>query len=209
MRERDRILLKKMLIQVFYRYSWTICKNAQKRDVSLGIWRLRIIHTVYLSITDKKARNNVSFVVLPFVKSKSQYPIYFYVSKMLFIQTIVQQSSVSGLWLFCYEDLSQWAIIWQRMPSIDREIPLITFLQFPSITQKNVLMYARKYETSIMLNADDTKFMNHRKPWNVWHIIKHNWFHLLVATEDIKVWDELFDDYESFDSGFAVYQWQF
>lgn len=101
------------------------------------------------------------------------------------------------------------SIIWQWIPELDREIDMDDFLKLPQIVQKNILLYARKDWSKVMLNVDDTKFINHSKEPNIGHIVKHNWSHLLIACKDIAIWDELLDDYDSFDSWFAIYNKQF
>lgn len=126
---------------------------------------------------------------------------------MLLIKATVKQSSVHGLGLFADEDIFKGTKIWKFSPGLDVEISGDKFEKLSQSEKDFILFYGFKSKktNNYHLSHDNVRFINHSKEGNV--AIDKNVDDVeypLIASKDIKVGEEILQDYFEFDNDHAL-----
>lgn len=115
---------------------------------------------------------------------------------MLLVKTYLDKSPVHGMGVFADEDISQWTVVRKYVKDFDAIILASQLKFFPEIAQKWIEHYWYLEDWKYILCMDDAKFFNHSEDNNVddkW------WSETTIANRDIKKWEEILCNYESFD----------
>ena len=123
---------------------------------------------------------------------------------MLLIKATVKQSNIHGLGLFAYEDIPKGTQIWKFSPGLDLEISKTDFEKLNQAEKDIILFYGflSKKTDCYHLSFDNVRFMNHAKRGNV--LIDQTVDDVeypLIAGQDIRVGEELIQNYFEFDEG--------
>ncbi len=115
---------------------------------------------------------------------------------MLLVKNYLDKSSIHGMWVFAWDYIPKWTIVWKYIKDFDAIIPANKLSSFPEIAQKWIEHYWYLENGNYILCMDDAKFFNHSKNYNVddkW------WSETTIANRNIKKWEEILCNYESFD----------
>lgn len=116
---------------------------------------------------------------------------------MFTIKTSLGNSKINGTGVFADEPLKKGEIIWKFVKHFDVKITDKQFKTLPKIAQEYILHFAyySKKEGGYILCSDNAKFTNHSSTPNMKTLNKVN----SIVTSDIKVGDEILEDYFYFD----------
>lgn len=115
---------------------------------------------------------------------------------MLLVKNYLDKSPIHGMWVFAWEDIPKWAIVWKYVKDFDAIIPANKLLYFPEIAQKWIEHYWYLENGNYILCMDDAKFFNHSENNNV----DDKWgSETTIANKDIMKWEEILCNYESYD----------
>ncbi len=116
---------------------------------------------------------------------------------MLTIRTNIKNSSIHGIWLFAEEYISKWTIVRRFQENFDQRRSDEDFETLPKLVQENILFYwyYNKEEWWYILDWDNSRFTNHSKEPNIAKLNNTE----TIAIKDIKIGDEIVEDYDNFD----------
>lgn len=119
---------------------------------------------------------------------------------MLVIKTFVWKSKIHWLWLFTNQDIKKGTLIGEFMLWLDISLSYEEYKNLNKLSKEffDNYWWKDKITKKYMLNIDNTRFINHSNNPNIKHI-KYK----IKAARDIKKWEELLDNYNDFDGGFA------
>lgn len=122
---------------------------------------------------------------------------------MLSIKTFIWKSKVHWLWLFANQNIKKGTKIGEFIFWLDICLSSKEYKNLNKIFKEFFDSYWRKDKITkkYMLNIDNTRFINHSEKPN----IKHKWYKIL-ASIDIKKWEELTDNYKDFDDWIALWE---
>lgn len=121
------------------------------------------------------------------------------------VKTKIDKSNIHGIGLFADEFILKGIKIWEFTPGFDLKFTIEQINELPKEVQEYLKMYAWLSKKSGMycLASDNGKYFNHSKNNNVqsYYFDEHDEV-ITYALHDIKIGEELLDDYSSFEEGF-------
>lgn len=120
---------------------------------------------------------------------------------MLRVATRLAPSQIHGLGLFATELIPAGTLVWDFDDPIDQNLPVARLDQYPSWVRKYIAIYGYREKDHVVLCGDDARYFNHSKQPNC----RSGHGTQTLALRDIKVGEELTDDYETFDDDYYLY----
>jgi hypothetical protein len=119
---------------------------------------------------------------------------------MLIIKTIIWKSKIHWLWLFADQEIKKGELIWEFIFWLDVDLSEKKYKNLDKLSKQffDNYWWKDKISKNYMLNIDNTRFINHSNNPNISHLE-----YKIIASKDIKIWEELLDNYSDFDSGLA------
>lgn len=121
---------------------------------------------------------------------------------MLFVKTKVKPSNIHWLGLFADEFIPQWTIVWKFTPWFDLKFSYEEIQQFPEHIQEYMFTYTwlSKKSGLYCFSSDNGKYFNHSpKPNTLSAYYEDEEEVVTKAIRDIQKWEEITDDYNSFE----------
>jgi SET domain-containing protein len=120
---------------------------------------------------------------------------------MLRVPTRLGPSAIHGLGLFAVEPIKAGALVWDFDAPIDQSIPVAGLDKLAPWVRKYIAVYGYREGDHVILCGDDARYFNHSKTPNC----RSGKGTETLALRDIKVGEELTDDYEQFDDDYPLY----
>jgi len=124
---------------------------------------------------------------------------------MLLVKTKIKESKIHGIGLFADQFINKGTEIWKFVPKFGLKFTKEEILNFPDFIQIYLSKYAWKSKKSGLycFATDDGKFINHSDNPNVLSEYRENEEEIVtIALNDIKIGEEIFDNYNSFEDFF-------
>jgi uncharacterized protein len=121
---------------------------------------------------------------------------------MLLVRTELKESNIHGIGLFAKEFIPKNTIIWRFTPGFDLKFSKEQILILPDLLKIYICKYAWKSTKSKLycFSSDNGKFFNHSNNPNTNSFYKSDEEEVItIAIRDIKIGDEITDNYESFE----------
>jgi SET domain-containing protein len=109
-----------------------------------------------------------------------------------------------GLGLFAAEFIPKGSVVWKFVEGVDIKVSINTVKQMSKAQQEYFDKYAWIEEDYYFSSCDLTNFINHSYNPNL-----DNTTDITIALSDIKLGEELFTNYQEFDSEFDKYKNEF
>lgn len=122
---------------------------------------------------------------------------------MLYVKTKVKESTIEGVWLFALEFIPKWTIIWKFTPWFDLKYTKEEIEALPKQAQEYLERYIwlSKKSKKYCFSIDNGKYFNHSEnPNTLSEYYEDEEEAVTKAIKDIQIWEELTDDYSSFES---------
>ena len=125
---------------------------------------------------------------------------------MLLIETVLRESAIHGIGLFCVDAIPKGTKVWEFNPLFDQLVDEAALHRLPQAMHTFLKMYAyRSVETNqLYINLDLSRHMNHSDTPNLFTDAESSYF----AAHDIPAGTELTCDYREFSQegcdGFGV-----
>lgn len=120
----------------------------------------------------------------------------FYGGSVLLVRTEVRPSPIHGLGLFALEPIPAGTVVWRFVPEFDCLIGIDQVVGVPDVVQEFFDKYVALDGGTYLLEADDSRFMNHSGSPN---LVTGKGTEPMVASRDIAAGEELTCDYRVFD----------
>lgn len=117
---------------------------------------------------------------------------------MLLVKTELKLSPIHGFGVFAAEFITKGTRIWQYVNGVDYRISKEFVASLPKITRDTILHYSAFWGGGYVISADDSRFINHSFTPNLITYLEPD---IDVALKDIKIGEELTEDYREFDAG--------
>ncbi len=120
----------------------------------------------------------------------------------MLVKTKIKESSVHGIGLFADQHIPKGTEIWQFTPGFDQKFTREQILSFPDLLQIYMYNYSwRSKKTRLYcFSADNGKYFNHSDTPNVLSEYRDGEDEVaVIALRDIKIGEELLDNYLSFE----------
>lgn len=125
---------------------------------------------------------------------------------MLLVKTKIWPSIIHWIWLFADQFIPKWTEIWRFTPWFDLKYTKEEFAKLPILIQDHLNIYCWLSDKSskYIFSTDHWKFFNHSSDnYNVLSAYYDNEEEVVTkAVRDIQAWEELTDDYCSFEKRF-------
>lgn len=126
---------------------------------------------------------------------------------MLLIKATAKPSSIHGIGLFADHDILRGTRIWKFSPGLDLEIISEDFEKLSQYEKDFISFYGfrSKKTDNYHLSFDNVRFINHSKEGNITVDMSVNDVEYpLIANRDIKIGEELTQNYFEFDDNHAL-----
>lgn len=118
---------------------------------------------------------------------------------MLLIKTFIAKSNIHGFGCFAAEPIKRGTPVWKFVQGFDLIYTEEQIAQFPIISQEFIKKYAYKSARNNgiwIMCGDDARFVNHESPPTILSDFSKDPFEgVSLATRDLKIGDEITDDY--------------
>lgn len=124
---------------------------------------------------------------------------------MLLVKTVVKKSNIEWVWLFADEFIQKWTPIWEFTPWFDLKYTKEEINQLPKQAQEYLerYMWLSRKSWKYCFALDNGKYFNHSKTPNSLSAYYENEEEVITkAIKDINIWEEITDDYSTFEKWF-------
>lgn len=122
---------------------------------------------------------------------------------MILVKTKIKDSKIHGLGLFADQFIPKGTMIWKFTPGFDQKFTREQILSFPDLLQIYIYKYSWKSTKSKLycFSSDNGKYFNHSDDPNALSEYKKSDEEVITtAIKDIKIGEEITDNYSSFES---------
>lgn len=121
---------------------------------------------------------------------------------MLFVKTQIAPSKIHGFGLFAEQFIAKGTVVWKFTSGFDQKFTAEQILGFPELLQIFIYKYSWRSKKSKLycFSADNGRYFNHSSDPNCLSEYYDDEDEVVTkATRDIKIGEEMTDDYSSFE----------